>query len=366
MSLPETMRAAVLHGPHDLRVETIEVPGLGEGELLLQVTGAGICGSDAALFAGGNEAIPPRESGVFPVVLGHEFAGRVVAAAPRTGFEPGELVASGAGVSCGKCDRCLAGRTNLCRVYRTAGVYRHGGLAEFVAIPASTCVRAAEHGVSGDDAGLAQPMAIACHALSRGRVAAGERVLVIGIGGVGAFIVWAAAQAGAEVTACDTVPERLQLARELGAAAAIAVGPEAPLQTQVAEGALWDLAMEASGSDAGVQASLELLERGGRLVLVGTQKLPRSVDLSRVTRDELDLLGTHAHVCAADLPQALELLAARAEGWADVAPVAIPLEDVLAEGIEPMLEGRPQRIKTLIDPRVSARRPYDRTERSVQ
>lgn len=361
-----TMRAAVLHGPRDLRVEAIPVPEIEAGELLLQVTGAGVCGSDAALFVAGRDAIPARESGTFPIVIGHEFAGRVVEAAPDTDFEVGELVASGAGISCGRCDRCLRGRTNLCRNYRTAGVFRHGGLAEYVAIPASTCVRAGDHGVDGDDAALAQPMAIACHALRRARVRDGERVLVIGIGGVGAFVVWAAAQMGAEVTACDTIEERLALARALGAAEVVEAGRGAAIQDQLGDRPPWDVAMEASGSGPGFEAAFSLLDRGGRLVLVGTQKKPLEVDLMAITRGEVDLLGTHAHVCREDLPTALDMLAARKPGWADVAPTAIPLEDVVGRALLPLLEGRSVQIKSLIDPTIEAQRPYDRrTERSV-
>ncbi|MBN9622357.1 MAG: zinc-binding dehydrogenase, partial [Actinobacteria bacterium] len=298
--------------------------------------------------------------------LGHEFAGRVVAAAPDTGFAVGELVASGAGISCGRCDRCLQGRTNLCREYRTAGVFRHGGLAEYVAIPASTCVRAADHGVGGDDAALAQPMAIACHAVRRAGVREGERVLAIGVGGVGAFAVWAASQLGAEVTACDTVEERLDLARALGAVELVKAGPGAAIEEQLGERPPWDVVLEASGSEPGFRAAFSLLDRGGRLVLVGTQKKPLELDLMAITRGELDLLGTHAHVCREDLPSALDLLAAREAGWADVAPTAIPLEDVVEAALLPLLEGRSAQIKSLIDPTVTERRPYDRrTERSV-
>jgi (R,R)-butanediol dehydrogenase/meso-butanediol dehydrogenase/diacetyl reductase len=360
------MRAAVLHGPRDLRVEAIPVPTIEAGELLLRVTGAGVCGSDAALFVAGQDAIPARESGTFPVVLGHEFAGLVVEAAPDTGFEVGELVASGAGVSCGHCDRCLQGRTNLCRNYRTAGVFRHGGLAEYVAIPASTCVRAADHGVTGDDAALAQPMAIACHALRRAGVREGERVLVIGIGGVGAFVVWAASRMGAEVTACDTLDERLELARDLGAFEVVKAGPGAAIEAQLDDRPPWDVALEASGSEPGFRAAFSLLDRGGRMVIVGTQKKPLEVDLMAITRGEVDLLGTHAHVCGEDLPTALDMLAARGVGWADVAPTAIALEDVVEDALLPLLEGRSTQIKSLIDPAVAEPRPYNsRTERSV-
>src|SRR5206468_12856431 len=108
----------------------------------------------------GVEGIPERERPTGRFVPGHEFAGVVVATGSGTTLEAGTLVADGAGVSCGACDRCREGRTNLCVHYKTIGGFHQGGLAEYVAVPEATCVAVEPHGVRGDDAALAQPMAI--------------------------------------------------------------------------------------------------------------------------------------------------------------------------------------------------------------
>jgi threonine dehydrogenase-like Zn-dependent dehydrogenase len=113
---------------------------------------------------------------------------------------------------------------------------------------------------------------------------------------------------------------------------------------------------EVSGSASGLQQACAIAPRGARIVAVGVQKAPPAVDMRRLTLDELELIGTVAHVCAEDLPEALRLLAARASGWTDMAPDVLPLHDLMADGILPLAEGRATRIKTLIDPWAQARR----------
>ena len=125
-------------------------------------------------------------------MLGHEFVGRVVARGLTSSVPVGDRVVTGAGVSCGTCEWCLAGRTNLCAKYRTLGLHVDGGLAEYVCSPAAIC-RAVPDSVSDDAAAMAQPFAVALHAVRRTRLVAGETCAVIGAGGIGAFIVAGAA-----------------------------------------------------------------------------------------------------------------------------------------------------------------------------
>ena len=129
------MRAAVFHGPHDVRVETVPDPGAPpRDEVVLEVLRAAICGTDAAEWDHG--PVLCRTG----VVLGHEFVGRVLAVgAGVTGLRVGDRVVSGAGISCGRCSWCLRGRTNLCAEYRTLGLQVDGGLAEYVTCPAAIC-----------------------------------------------------------------------------------------------------------------------------------------------------------------------------------------------------------------------------------
>ncbi len=351
------MRAAVFHGAGDVRVEDVAVPTPGEGELLLEVHAAGICGTDASEFIHGPKMFPvfvqDHITGhVGPMIPGHEFGGRVVEIGSCVDtFRVGDLVASGAGISCGHCLRCKAGRTSLCVSYSTVGLQRNGALAQYCAVPSATCLDVRAFGLTDDSAALAQPMAIAVHSMRRGRLKAGEEVMVIGAGGVGAFLIYAAAQAGAKVVACDLDAARLEIAGALGASEVVQVEADIPL-AELARSLVGRVAVvyEVSGSPQGLEAGLQVLSTGGRLVAVGLQARLHQVDLRRITLTEVELIGTNAHVCTVDLPEAVGLLARRVEGWEDVAPIALPLDDLVEEGLIPMVEGRRSRIKTLLDP----------------
>ena len=195
------MKAAVYHGRGDIRLEGPPAARAGDRELLVRVTGVGICGTDASEYAAGPQMFPidrahPVTGHNGPMVPGHEFAG-VVAGTGRgvTGFAEGDPIACGAGVSCGTCRACAAGRTNLCEHYWTVGLQRDGALAEFTAVPAAACVNLTERALASDVAAMAQPMSIAVHATARGRLSRGETAVVVGTGGIGAFVVYAAARA---------------------------------------------------------------------------------------------------------------------------------------------------------------------------
>jgi (R,R)-butanediol dehydrogenase/meso-butanediol dehydrogenase/diacetyl reductase len=352
------MRAARFHGAGDIRVEAVPEPGdPGPGEVLLAVRAVGVCGSDAVEYTHGPALVHdlgtphPVTGHLGPLTLGHELAGEVAAVGDGVdGVAPGTLVACGAGMSCGACGPCRAGRTNLCETYATIGFHRDGGLAEYCLAPASICADAGAYGLTPDGAALAQPMSIAVHAARRGRASSGETALVIGAGGIGAFLTWVLASWGVDVAVTDLDEARLAVAAGLGAGATIPAGGELPAA---------DVVFEVSGTEVGLATAIALVPRGGRVVAVGHQHGTPPVDMKRITFDELELIGTVAHVCGDDLPEALRLLALRRKGWGDVAPEVLALEELVDDGIVPMAERRATRIKTLVDPAASVRRASD-------
>jgi (R,R)-butanediol dehydrogenase/meso-butanediol dehydrogenase/diacetyl reductase len=351
-----TMRAAVMHGRGDLRIEQVPRPQPGPGEVLLRISAVGICGTDAAEFARGPIIFPldrrhPVTGHLGPMIPGHELAGFVEDAGDGShGLRRGTLVASGAGVSCATCTWCRRGRTNLCSTYSTVGLDRHGGLAEFAAVPASTCVDVDAAGLGPDLAALAQPMSIAVHAMRRGRPEPGDTAIVIGIGGIGAFLVHALASAGVTVVATDLDAQRQAIAANLGAALVVdGTEPDAFAARLDDERFSPVLAYEVTGTAAGLRTALGVLRAGARLVMVGHQSAPGEFPLPRMTRDELEVIGTNAHQRDVDLPEAIRLLSARTDGWTDVAPVALPL-DSLSDALADLAAGTTGRIKTLIDP----------------
>ena len=354
------MKAAVYRGPCDLRIEEVAEPEPATDELLVQVAAAGICGTDGHEYAHGpiQFAVPARSSWgpADALIPGHEFSGTVVGMGRDvTGFSAGDLVASASGIACGGCTWCRRGRTNLCLSYETVGLQRHGGLAQLCVVPARSCAVVDQEVLTADAAALGQPMAIAVHAASVGGPAAGLDVLVVGAGGIGAFLIFVLAQSGARVTVIEIDVSRRELATSLGAAAVLPPPAPGDLRTLLGYQPP-ELVYEVTGSRAGLALALTAIGRGVRLVVVGMQGRPAELDFRHLSISEGQVVGTNALVAATDLPQALQFLARRPGSWADVAPLALALDDLVDAGIRPLASGQSVRVKTLVDPWASATR----------
>jgi threonine dehydrogenase-like Zn-dependent dehydrogenase len=353
-----TMKAATYHGPGDVRVGERSSPGApGRGELVLDVLRVALCGSDAAEYDHGPVLVPlhaPHAGSGHggPVVLGHEFVGRIAAVGEGVeGFAVGDRVVSGAGVSCGECDRCREGRTNLCVRYYTLGFHADGALAEQVRAPAATCVPVPA-ACSDDAAALAQPTAVALHALNRGSLAPQETLVVHGAGGIGAFAVAGAAARGVRrIVAIDVDEQRLATALALGAHDALDAREdgvrEAVLELTGGGGA--DVVLETSGVAHAPALCISLARPGGRVVIVGLQRAPVALNLLDLALREVDLRPALAHVCATDIPEALDVLASGAVAAA-VIDRTIALDALVADGLAPLVS-RTVHGKVLVDPR---------------
>ncbi|CAN5142544.1 2,3-butanediol dehydrogenase [soil metagenome] len=345
------MRAAVLHAVGDLRVEEIDVPVPGPGEVLIRVGVCGVCGSDATEF--GRHLVLAQP----PVALGHEFAGTIEAVGEGvTSLSVGATVVCGAGISCGECKPCRAGRTNLCRSYTTIGFHHNGGLAGYVVAPAGIVLDATDSGLPLDTLGLTQPMAIAVHAVRRSGLKAGDDAVIIGVGGIGAFITVAAAATGARVLVVDLNDERLQLALDLGAAATLKAGSATLTERLTELGMDVDVFFEVSGSAPGLASVLEAARPGATIVPVGIQRGEPELPLGSWTLNEYKIVGTVAHVFKDDFPEAVRLLGTRPD-WSDIASEVIPLELVADDALQPLIDGRSTQIKTLVDPWATQSRP---------
>ena len=328
-----TMKAAVYYAAHDVRVEEREVPVAAEGEVLLRILRSGMCGTDGSEYKSGPKIFAtvnkhPISGHQGPMILGHEFIGEVVEDSKAGGaFKVGDLVASGAGISCGQCKRCKQGRTNLCERYVTLGLNRDGGMAEFVAVPTSTLV-SIPLGMNLDAAGIAQPLAVGLHAARRSNVQDGDKVLLIGAGAIGTFVLAGLKHiVNAEVAVLDFAGERLERASRLGADHVIEVGDGAADKIREIFGPTGvDVAIEASGAPGQMAFALKQVKRGGTMLQVGLPTSQVEFDVHPVVMSEISIQTTLAHVCSEDLAPALEIL------------TSTTLAKEMVEGVHPLSE----------------------------
>ncbi|PDP84683.1 L-idonate 5-dehydrogenase [Glycomyces fuscus] len=309
------MRAVTVHGAGDLRVDELPDPVPGEGEVVVAVEWGGICGSDLAYWRHGRSGTAVLRE---PLVLGHEVAGRVARVGPGvTGVEeglavtvhPAELVGDG------RMPERLAGRTNLyprVRYFGSAAFSPHtnGGFCDLKTVAARQ-LRPLPEGVDTRSGALAEPLAVACHAVGRAGDVAGRDVFVNGAGPIGSLVVAALRHAGAaRITVADLGRAPLEVARAMGAddTRDLSNGDALPEDAE--------LVFEASGAPAALGGVLRATARGGTLVQVGNLPgTPAPAALGELVTREITWIGSYRFVEEID-----EALAAMAAGL-DVTPL---------------------------------------------
>jgi L-iditol 2-dehydrogenase len=257
------MMAAVLYGREDLRVETVDVPGVGPGDVLVRVRTALTCGTDVKVFRRGYHArmIVP------PALFGHELAGDVVAVGPEvTRFKVGQRIVAANSAPCGECYYCRRGSENLCEDL----LFNNGAYAEFIRIPERIVEKNTyliPRGVSYQDAALVEPLACVIRGIDETRLRAGDTVSVMGLGPIGLMFVRMAKVAGARVIAIGRRPTQLENAARLGAEEGIISGddPDAVLDRvrELTEGRGVDVSIEAVGKPEAWELAARILRRGG-------------------------------------------------------------------------------------------------------
>jgi L-idonate 5-dehydrogenase len=289
------MRAVVVHGAEDVRVDELPDPVPGDGEVVLAVEWGGVCGSDVAYWRHGSSGTAVLRR---PMVLGHEIAGRVVATGPGADVAEGLRAAVHPATPVGDeaLPARLAGRTNLHAQVRYLGSaaldpHTDGGFAELVVVRADQ-LRALPDGVSTRQGALAEPLAVALHAVARAGDLRGRTVLVNGCGPIGSLVVAAARHAGAaHVVASDVSAASTAVARRMGAddVRVLSDGDTLPGNVEVA--------FEASGAAAALGPVLHATARGGTLVQVGN--LPGSAvqaALGDLVTREITWVGSYRFV----------------------------------------------------------------------
>ena len=295
------MQAARIHEDLTLRLDDVDIPQPGRGEVLVKIHAAGVCGTDLHILDGMIKPDP------YPMILGHEAAGVVETAGEGVTLKAGDRVAIYNKIYCGYCEQCLKGRQNICdNEAEQLGFNRDGGDAEYVVVPERNAVAVPDGVDLATAAVLTCAGMTAMHATKLSNLRLADTAVVDGIGGVGVLVVQAAVHAGARVIAVADSEDKLQLARDHGASDGLLVEtPEA--YEGLAEGVRGltggrgtDVFFELVGTTASMTAGIRSLAKGGRFVSTGYTDqtiqihpiefiLPESSFISTVAATRLDL-----------------------------------------------------------------------------
>ncbi|MDR3440179.1 L-idonate 5-dehydrogenase [Telmatospirillum sp.] len=290
------MKACVIHGAGDLRLEDRTVSPLGRHEVQVRVRAGGICGSDLHYFSEGRVGdFVIRE----PLVPGHEISGEIAnIGTDVSGLATGDRVAIHPGRSCGRCRPCREGRPNLCQAVfymGSASKFPHmqGGFSEFVSVDESQC-----HKISADlDFSLlafAEPLSVALHAATRAGNLMGKTVLITGAGPIGQLVLLAVKRGGAaSVTMTDILDSSLAKGRDQGAETTINVRAGIETLEESARGiGGFDVAFEVSGAPVALNSAIATVRPGGTIVQVGSLPAgPSPIHANKIMAKELDVRG---------------------------------------------------------------------------
>lgn len=316
------MKALRIEAEGVTRFADIPRADLGAGQVRVSVRHIGICGSDLNTFLGLNPLVS------LPRIPGHEIGGEIVAlgANAPSHLRTGQRVIVLPYTSCGKCASCRKGRVNACRYNRTLGVQQDGGLAEEIVLAADKVI--VNETLEPRFLALVEPLSVGFHAAARGRIAKGERVVVLGCGMIGMGAVIGAVARGAEVIAVDPSAEKRALAAQFGASHTIDPVNEDVVArvTAITEDLGADVAIEAVGLPQTFTQVIELAGFAGRVVYVGYAKAPVSYQTQVFNLKELDIMGSR-NATRDDFQTVIDYLETIGPKAAQLISKVIPFED---------------------------------------
>jgi 2-desacetyl-2-hydroxyethyl bacteriochlorophyllide A dehydrogenase len=248
--------------PGTLTARDIEKPVRSDDEVLVRVRRIGICGTDLHIFSGNQPYLS------YPRVMGHELSGTVEVAPLGSDLKSGDIVTILPYISCQECSACLKGKTNCCKNIAVLGVHCDGGMAEYLSLPERCVIKA--DGLTLDQAAMTEFLAIGAHAVRRGNVEAGQKVLIVGAGPIGMAVAVFAIARGAEVTLLDGRLDRLSFCkRELKAHHIVELGDgDVDQLASITNGDFFDVVFEATGNAKAMERGFSFVGHGGAYVLV--------------------------------------------------------------------------------------------------
>lgn len=286
------------HRQPGLWLEDLPLPEIGINDVLIQVLRTGICGTDVHIYrwdAWAQKTIP------VPMVVGHEFVGKIVEVGSNVhDFHPGEVVSGEGHVVCGRCRNCLAGRRHLCKDTLGVGVNRPGAFAEYLALPMTNVWVHDPHAftnlaVARDVQAIFDPFGNAVHTALSFEVL-GEDVLITGAGPIGIMAAAVVKHAGARfVVVTDVNPYRLELAKRMGATSTVDVRTQsiADVQRKLGMKEGFDVGLEMSGNPAAFRDMLANMAHGGKIAMLGIPECEMAVDWNTVVFNMLTIKGVY-------------------------------------------------------------------------
>jgi 2-desacetyl-2-hydroxyethyl bacteriochlorophyllide A dehydrogenase len=286
-----------------ISLEDVPIPEFSPWEVLLKVKAVGICGSDLRMY----KYADPTQRGNY--ILGHELSGEVVDMGEKVhGFKKGDRVAAEICIGCAICRYCRKGLVNLCENLNEIGVTMNGGMAEYVAVPARNIHRLPDS-LSFEVATFADPLACSIRGLELAGIERGSWVAILGPGAIGLLATKVAREIRrANVIVAGTNNDRLDLAKELGAAYTFNIRNENPIEEilQITDGGV-DYTFEATGDPSALQQAIYITRKNGSIVIMTVHK-EIQIDMEPVIRNELKLYGSICYNYK-EFDQAVDLLA---------------------------------------------------------
>jgi (R,R)-butanediol dehydrogenase / meso-butanediol dehydrogenase / diacetyl reductase len=347
------VKALRWHGARDLRLEDVDEPAApAASEAIVEVAYCGICGTDLAEYTSGpvmiRPGVHPLTGASPPLVLGHEFSGRIRALGGDVAeFEVGQRVTVDPCWRCDTCFWCGRGDYQICKRGGSIGLASDGALAPFVRVPAAGLVALPDE-IDDRTAALVEPLAVGLHAVRRGAVSPGDRALVIGCGPIGAAVVLSARAAGALAYVSEPNAKRRELAMRLGATEAFdPATTDVRREVYLATGKVGpDVVFECTGIPPMLPFAIDAARRGGRIVLVGIGHGAAEVEPQRIVPYEREVVGSLGY--RHDLPRVVDLLRSRSIEPAPMITSVIPLEQAVKGGFEVLLADRGEHLKLLV------------------
>jgi L-iditol 2-dehydrogenase len=351
-TLPGTMLSAVYRGVNDVRLETVSIPVIGAGELLLRVHTCGVCGTDLKKIATGSHSAPR--------IFGHETSGVIAAVgAGVCNFQPGDRVVVFHHIPCRQCYYCRHKTFAQCPTYKKVGCTAGfepsgGGFAEYVRvmdwIVEQGTVRIPD-GISFEQACFVEPVNTCLKGIDALRLERGETVMVIGQGPIGIILSVLARRAGASVITSDLYPERLRIAKSLGFEDTIDASQHDAVRSvrERTEGRGADAVVLAVGSNALVRPAMDAARPGGRVLLFAqTQHGEVVVDPAAICVDEKTLVGSYS--ASVDLQEeSVRFVMNRELDLERLISHRFPLQDA-ARALELAAHPQPASMKVVIQP----------------